>query len=139
MIYLGTYYAKGLLTDITATKIVTAGETSSSSSPSTVILFNGYLFNDTTKLKTTINTGTITIGISGLTSEYMSTTTISFYDVDDTITGTDSVTTSTADEWHTKEVTIPATTVKIIISSTTNTYGTDFKKWTDVYMTVTAL
>ncbi|MDD2300597.1 MAG: hypothetical protein PHU69_13305 [Fermentimonas sp.] len=134
----GYLLRKGAFTsDITATKIITAGVSSIFTSDD-VILFNGYLFNDTTKLMTTTNTGTITIGTYCQPAAPASTATISFYDVDDTITGTDSVTSTGHDGWYTKIVTIPATTVKIIMAST-NVNGPNQMNWTDVYMTVTTI
>ncbi len=132
----GYLLRKGAFTsDITATKIIAGVDTFYTIDD--VIIFNGYLFNDTTKLMTTTNTGTITIGTYSESGQPLSTATISFYDVDDTITGTDSVTSTGTAGWYTKEVTIPATTVKIIIAST----GPQANKinWTDVYMTVTTI
>ena len=133
----GYLLRKGAFTaDTSKTHIIVAGEDATYSG--NVTLLSGLLFNDTSKLITTTNTGTIIIGTYCQLAQPASTATITFYDVDDTIVGTDSVTSTGTDGWYTKIVTIPATTTKIIIAST-NISGINKTSWTDVYMEVTSI
>jgi len=128
----GYLLRKGAYTaDTGATHVITAGTSY------TGYTWDGKLFGGLCKIVTTTNTGTITIGAYWQSGQGATTATITFYDVDDAITGTDSVTNFNQSGWKTKIVTIPATTVKITIARTSAEYNQI--NWTDVYMTVTAI
>ena len=128
----GYVLRKGAFTaDTTKYHLIEAGE------GYTGYTFDGTLIDGIGKLTTTTNTGTITIGTYCQPGQDLSTATISFYDLDDVLVGTDSVSATGYDGWYTKVVTIPQTTVKIVIASTS--FQTNKINWTDVYLDLSTI